>query len=38
MIALERPQEARRLASSSGTCLFVSQAELTRASVADEEN
>ena len=36
MIALERPEEARRLAASSGSCLVVSQAEWTRPIVADE--
>ena len=38
MVALDRPEEARRLVASSGSCLFVSQAELTRASVADESD
>jgi len=36
MIALERPEEARRLVTSSGSCLVVSHAELIRSSVADE--
>jgi hypothetical protein len=36
MIALERPEEARRLAASCGSCLVVNQAEWTRPIVADD--
>jgi hypothetical protein len=36
MIALDRPEEARRLVAASGSCLLVSQAERVRAVVADE--
>jgi nickel-dependent lactate racemase len=36
MIALERPEEVRRLAAASHSCLVVSQADLVRAGVADE--
>jgi hypothetical protein len=31
MIPLDHPEDARRLASRSGTCLLVSHADLTRA-------
>lgn len=36
MIPLGRPEEARRLAAASASCLLLSQADLTRAEVADE--
>ncbi len=36
MIALDRPEEGRRVVASAATCLVVSQAERTRADVADE--
>ncbi|HEX8201150.1 MAG TPA: hypothetical protein VF590_11735, partial [Isosphaeraceae bacterium] len=36
MIPLGGPEEARRLAAASASCLLLSQAELTRAEVADE--
>ena len=36
MIALGRPEEARRLVEAGGTCLFLSQAELTRAEAAED--
>lgn len=36
MIPLDRPEEARRLIASAGSCLVVSQADLTRADVAEE--
>ncbi len=36
MIPLDRPEEARRLANVSGSCLLVSHADLARAIVADE--
>jgi lactate racemase len=36
MIALERPEEARRLAASCGSCLVVNQAEWTRPIVAED--
>lgn len=39
LVALENPEQARRLVSKSGSCSFVSRAELTRASVReDDEN
>jgi hypothetical protein len=34
MIPLDHPEDARRLASRSGTCLLVSHADLTRAAVS----
>jgi nickel-dependent lactate racemase len=37
MVALGRPEEARRLASASPSCLFVSQAEWTRAEAAEDD-
>ena len=36
MIALDRPEEAQRLVAVSGSCLFVSHADLVRAVVVDE--
>ena len=33
LFALEQPEQARRLVAKSGSCSFVSQAELTRAVV-----
>jgi lactate racemase len=36
LIALEHPEQARRLVAKSGSCSFVSQAELTRASVLED--
>jgi nickel-dependent lactate racemase len=36
MIPLGRPEEARRLAVASASCLLLSQADLTRAEAADE--
>ncbi|MBX6315932.1 MAG: DUF2088 domain-containing protein, partial [Isosphaeraceae bacterium] len=37
IIGISRPEEARRLAAVGGdSCLFISQADLTRAEVADE--
>ena len=36
MVALENPEQARRLVAKSGSCSFVSQAELTWALVASE--
>jgi hypothetical protein len=36
IIPLEKPDEARRLVTTSSSCLVVSQAELTLADVADE--
>ena len=36
MIALDHPEEARRLVAASASCLLVSQAERVRAVVADE--
>ena len=36
MIALGRPEEARRLAASCGSCLVVNQAEWTRPIVAED--
>jgi lactate racemase len=36
MIPLDRPEDARRLAATSGSCLVVSHADLARASVAGE--
>ena len=39
LVALENPEQARRLVAKSGSCSFVSHAELTRASVReDDEN
>ncbi len=39
LVALENPEQARRLVAKSGSCTFVNHAELTRASVrADDEN
>jgi lactate racemase len=39
LVALENPEQARRLVAKSGSVSFVSQAELTRASVReDDEN
>jgi hypothetical protein len=38
MIALDRPEEARRLAAVSGSCLVVSQADLAHAHVAGESD
>jgi hypothetical protein len=37
LIAVERPEEARKLASASPTCILISQADRTRAIVADED-
>jgi nickel-dependent lactate racemase len=37
MVALERPAEARRLVASSGSCVVVSHAEMTRCQVAGED-
>jgi hypothetical protein len=37
LIALENPEQARRLVGKSGSCSFVSQAELTRAGVMEED-
>ena len=36
MIALERPEEGRRLVAASHSCTVVNRAELTRASVLDD--
>jgi hypothetical protein len=36
MVALDRPEEARRLVAVSGSCLVVSHADLARAVVVDE--
>lgn len=36
MVPLDRPEEARRLASVAASCVVVSHADLVRASVADE--
>jgi hypothetical protein len=36
IIALGRPEEARRLVAAAGSCTFVSQAERTRADAAEE--
>jgi lactate racemase len=36
LVALENPEQARRLVAKSGSCSFVSHAERTRASVRDE--
>jgi lactate racemase len=36
MIPLDRPEEARRLAASSGSCLVVSQADVGHSAVVDE--
>ena len=36
MIPLGRPEEARRLAAASASCLLLSRAELTRAELADD--
>jgi len=38
MIALDRPEEARRLVASTGSCMLVSRAELTRPRVAGEDD
>jgi hypothetical protein len=37
MVALERPEQARRLVAKSGSASFVSRAELTRAEVESEK-
>ncbi len=37
MIVLDRPEEARRLVAMCGACVFISQAELTRARALGEE-
>jgi hypothetical protein len=37
LIVLERPEQARRLVAQSGSCSFVSRAELSRAEVEGEE-
>jgi hypothetical protein len=37
LFPLDRPEEARRLVASTGSCLVVSHAELTRCAVADED-
>ena len=37
LIALDNPEQARRLITKSGSCSFVSQAELTRAVVREED-
>jgi lactate racemase len=37
IVAIERPEQARRLVAQSGSCLFVNQAELTRAVVRSDE-
>jgi nickel-dependent lactate racemase len=38
MIAIEHPEQARRIVAQSGSCLFVSQAELTRAVVRSDKD
>ena len=38
MVALENPEQARRLVAMSGSCSFVSQAERTLAGPAETEN
>ncbi len=37
LVVLENPEQARRLASKSGSCSFLSHAELTRAVVREED-
>jgi lactate racemase len=37
LVALEDPEQARRLVAKSGSCSFVSHAELTRAHVREED-
>jgi hypothetical protein len=37
MVPLENPEQARRLVAKSGSCSFVSQAELTRATVREDD-
>jgi hypothetical protein len=37
LVPLENPEQARRLVAKSGSCSFVSHAELTRALVRDED-
>jgi lactate racemase len=37
LVALENPEQARRLVAKSGSCSFLSQAELTRASVLEQD-
>jgi nickel-dependent lactate racemase len=37
MVAIEHPEQARRIVSQSGSCLLVSQAELTRAVVRSDQ-
>jgi lactate racemase len=37
IVALERPEQARRIVSQSGSCLFINQADLTRAVVGPDE-
>jgi hypothetical protein len=37
VVAIERPEQARRIVAHSGSCLFVNQAELTRAVVRSDE-
>jgi hypothetical protein len=36
MIVLDRPEEARKLAATCRSCVFVSSAELTRTQATDE--
>ncbi len=38
LIALENPEQARRLVAKGGSCTIVSQAELTRAIVLDRDD
>jgi nickel-dependent lactate racemase len=38
IVALDRPEEARRLVASASSCVVVSRADLTRASVAGERD
>jgi hypothetical protein len=38
LIALERPEEARRLVATARSCLFLSHAELARARVVGESD
>jgi len=37
VVAIEHPEQARRIVAQSGSCLFVSQAELTRAVVRSDQ-
>jgi hypothetical protein len=37
MVALERPEEARRLVAASDSCIFLSQAELSLATAAEDD-